>query len=332
LVVVAALVTLAMQPLSGAANEEKRETRLSIHGRQFTINGQPTFLFGISYYAALGASEAHIKRDLDQMQRLGFNWFRVWATWAAFSNDVSAVDQHGMPREPYFSKLKALIEQCNQRGMIVDVSLSRGNGITGPARLGELSPHRHAVETLVDGLKSFRNWYLDLSNERNIKDKRFTSIQDLQELREAARRIDHARLVTASHAGDISREELRAYLKNARLDFIAPHRPRQVDSPAQTAAKTKEYLRWMEEIGRVVPVHLQEPFRRGFGSWNPTADDFSLDSHQAKASGAAGWCFHNGDERQRPDGQPRRSFDLRETLLFQSLDDEEQKFLKTLAN
>src|SRR6185503_4002440 len=88
-VVVEALVTVAMLPFSAAANEERRETRLSIAGTQFTINGQPTFLLGISYYSALGASEAHIKRDLDQMQRLGFNWFRVWATWAAFSNDVS---------------------------------------------------------------------------------------------------------------------------------------------------------------------------------------------------------------------------------------------------
>ena len=33
--------------------------------------------------------------------------------------------------------------------------------------------------------------------------------------------------------------------------------------------------------------------------------------------GAAGWCFHNGDERAAKDGRPRRSFDLREKRLFE---------------
>lgn len=39
---------------------------------------------------------------------------------------------------------------------------------------------------------------------------------------------------------------------------------------------------------------------------------------------AAGWCFHNGDQRERPDGRPRRSFDLRETSLMEQLDEIER--------
>jgi len=45
----------------------------------------------------------------------------------------------------------------------------------------------------------------------------------------------------------------------------------------------------------------------------------------AGAGGAAGWCFHNGDERSAKDGQPRRSFDLREKRLFEQLDEEENR-------
>jgi hypothetical protein len=52
-------------------------TELAIKGEQFTINGKPTFLLGISYYGALGASKDFIQRDLDDMQKYGFNWFRV---------------------------------------------------------------------------------------------------------------------------------------------------------------------------------------------------------------------------------------------------------------
>ena len=40
-------------------------TELGINGTQFTLNGTPTFLYGISYYGALGAPEEFIRRDLD---------------------------------------------------------------------------------------------------------------------------------------------------------------------------------------------------------------------------------------------------------------------------
>jgi len=50
---------------------------LGIKGKQFTINGKPTFLLGISYYGALGASKDFIRSDLDDMQKYGFNWFRL---------------------------------------------------------------------------------------------------------------------------------------------------------------------------------------------------------------------------------------------------------------
>ena len=87
------------------------------------------------------------------------------------------------------------------------------------------------METLVTALKPYRNWYLDLSNERNVRDKRFTSFEDLKELRARARMLDAACLVTASHAGDMSREDLRRYLEEVRLDFISPHRPREDGGP-----------------------------------------------------------------------------------------------------
>jgi len=124
-------------------------TELGIKDKMFTIDGKPTFLLGISYYGALGASKDFILKDLDDMQIFGFNWFRVWATWGAFDNDVSAVDIQGNPREPYLSKLKWLLEECNRRGIIVDVTLSRGNGVTGPVRLQSPEALCRAASTVV---------------------------------------------------------------------------------------------------------------------------------------------------------------------------------------
>ncbi|MBI4324708.1 MAG: hypothetical protein HY674_05535, partial [Chloroflexi bacterium] len=172
--------------------------------------------------------------------------------------------------------------------------------------------------------------YLDLSNERNIKDKRFTGMDDLKVLRPLARQLDPGLLVTASHAGDMAPDELRDYLITVGVDFIAPHRPRSERSPEQTDTKTGDYLNRMRDLGRIVPVHYQEPFRRGYGKWEPGAEDFTADVRGALAGGAAGWCFHNGDERDRANGQPRRSFDLRAQRLFEQLDAEEQKAVQHL--
>jgi len=307
------------------------ETVLAVDGTRFTLNGQPTFLYGISYYGALGASDETLRADLDAMQRNGISWIRVWATWSAFDNDVSAVDAEGNARPEFLARLKQLIQDCDARGMVVDVTLSRGDGVTGPPRLGTHEGHTRAVETLVTELRPLRNWYLDLSNERNIQDQRHTSFEELQDLRELVRRLDPDRLVTASQGGDIGEEELRRYVLEVSVDFISPHRPRHAGSPAETEAKTREYLAEMQALGRVVPVHYQEPFRRGYGDWAPTAQDFLTDYRGAVAGGAAGWCLHNGSSRSADDGRPRRSFDLREGPLFDHLDAEETQALDLIA-
>jgi hypothetical protein len=306
-------------------------TRLGIDGAHFTINGRPAFLFGVSYYGALGAPDEIVQRDLAELRKQGFNWIRVWATWAAFGNDVSVVDGEGKPRELYLKRLQRLVAACDEQGIVVDVTLSRGNGATGPARLQTQEAHRGAVTTLLAALKGHRNWYLDLANERNIQDRRFTSFADLKELRELVCRIDPDRLVTASHAGDLSRDELREYLLTVGVDILSPHRPRSSTSPGETAARSREDRDWMKELGREVPLHYQEPFRRGFGGWQPRAPDYVADLQGALAGGAAGWCWHNGANRAAREGRPRRSFDLRDRGLFEQLDQEEARAIPLLA-
>src|SRR4051812_689142 len=78
-----------------AAGGAMSKTELAIEGMRFTLNGKPVFLLGISYYGGLGAPDEILNRDLDEIRRDGFNWIRVWATWAAFGKNVSAVDAAG---------------------------------------------------------------------------------------------------------------------------------------------------------------------------------------------------------------------------------------------
>jgi hypothetical protein len=304
-------------------------TELGVSGTRFTINGELTFLLGISFYGALGEPEELMTRDLDEMKHYGFNWFRVWATWSAFGNNVSAVDNEGNPREPYLSKLRRLVEEADERRMIVDITLSRGDTVNIPPRLKSTEDLKRAAATLLESLREYGNWYLDMANERNVEDSRFVSFEELREIRNHVKQVDPKRLVTASHSRDIPEDDLREYLLTDQVDFITPHRPRRASSADETEEMTRRYIDRMRLIGRLVPVHYQEPFRRGFNPkfWEPKAEDFIRDLEGARRGGAAGWCLHNGDRRDRPDRRPRRSFDLRDGRLFGQLDSEERKVL-----
>jgi hypothetical protein len=303
-------------------------TSLTVEGAHFVVNGKPCFLLGISYYGGLGASEDSIRKDLDEAQRYGFNWLRVWATWSAFGSDVSAVGTNGGPREPFLGKLKWLVAECDRCGLVVDITLNRGKeSRSSPAGgwVPDLASHQRAVETLVTALKPQRNWYMDLANEHDVRDARYVPTAELKALRDLVRRLDPARLVTASFGGhDLDEQEMRESFEIG-LDFLTPHRPRTADSPRQTEGQTRSALTAMDRLGHPAPVHYQEPFRRGYGGWQPAAADYLIDLRGAVAGGAAGWCLHNGAQNGAPSSQPRRSFDLRTKRLFDQLDSEELK-------
>src|SRR5689334_20800501 len=191
-------LTRAAVALPATTQSGTPSTELTIRDSRFLLNGTPTFLYGISYYGSLGAREDFVRKDLADMKRYGINWVRVWVTWRSAEQDVSAVDAEGKPREPYWTKLQWLVAECDRAGVVVDLTISRD-------KLHSFEAHRRAVQRLVAGLKSHRNWYLDLANERDVRDARFVSFDELRQLRQDVNRLDPRRLVTASAGNDISR-------------------------------------------------------------------------------------------------------------------------------
>lgn len=279
--------------LTGSTRRDSSVTELGINGTKFTVNGSPAFLYGISYYGALGAPEDFIRRDLSDMKKYGFNWIRVWAIWSDFDYDVSAVDSIGNPREPFFTKLKWLVRECDRKGIIVDVTLTRGKYGTGTG-LQTLNSHRQALVTIINLLKPYHNWYIDLANERNEPGRRFVSFDELKQLRETAKQIDSRLLITASAGGNtgISYDDLHEYLMTAQVDFISPHTPRRnAEGPGKTESNSLEYLTWIKDLGCIVPVHFQEPFRRGYNNWQPTVEDYITALRGARAGGAGRLVF-----------------------------------------
>ncbi len=275
---------------------------LGIDGTRFTLDGAPTFLLGVSYYGGCARAPELMAGDFDALRERGVNWVRVWATWDT-NGTQPCVDGTGAVQEPAMSALRELVRLADERGMVVDVTLHRGGVLTTQ------QAHLAAVRTIASELRPWRNVYIDVANERDVRDARYVSPQECRELRDAIREIDPQRLVTASSTFG-SAEELAEFLEVTQLDFITPHLPRNADDPTKTQERVERYLSWMQEAGRLVPVHLQEPFRRDYGNWQPKAEDFLTDLRGAVAGGAAGWCLHNGSNRHADDGEPRRSFDL----------------------
>lgn len=280
---------------------------ITADGGFFAIDGVPTYLNGISYYGAQSISTASfVTQDLDDMVADGFNWMRVWGFWATPSGlDVSIMTHDGQVREPYMTRLETLITECNSRGIIVDVSLTRdaGRDWVGPWNQTE---HLACVQTLSQRLLPYRNVYIDISNERDIGDDRYVSLSECGQLIDAIKAIDPDRLCTASSVPG-SQSQLADFKNVAHMDFITPHLCRHDGCSAQTIGTVEDYLEWMSNLGWRIPVHLQEPFRRGYTTYNPVEDDFLRDCNGGKLAGAAGWCLHNGSDSG---ARPYRCFDM----------------------
>jgi hypothetical protein len=298
---------------------------ISENGRQFTVNDRPTFLLGISYYGATSIERPEVwQEELKKLHELGFNWVRIWITWAHGDEDFSAVDRDGNLAEPYWTRFKDMVAYCNQIGMVVDVTFSRN-------RLSDHQAHVKSVAEVARQLQLYRNLYIDVGNERNVKDSRFVSLDEVAELIAAIKEVDPERICTASDGSDISTEGVAPRIA-AGLDLLCPHRRRDSNSPAETRDDARRLLKAVEEAGRIVPIHYQEPFRRDYSrGWEPTASEFLADLDGAVRGGAAGWCFHNGSSRHSADKRPYRSFDMSKRGLFEQLDREESDVVDAAA-
>lgn len=93
-----ACVLSLLPTVSAATAASSGKTVLGIKDIHFTLNGDPAFLLGISYYAALGAPQEFVLSDLGACQQYGFNWIRIWATGSWFGKDCSVVTGEGDPR------------------------------------------------------------------------------------------------------------------------------------------------------------------------------------------------------------------------------------------
>ena len=291
----------------GATADKEGGLGITADGTGFTLDGKATFLKGISYFGyGSGPDAVGLAVDLDAMQNMGVNWLRLWVTWREYSMLTRDGSLIGSAAE----RLVHVLDLLDTRGMVADLTMNReaddtkarlcagSAGLCGG--LADQAAHLRGLRALANLTLPFRRVYFDLANEHNVGDSRYVNHTEIRALRDAVKGIDPQRLVTASCDGHLSMEE--------RLDFVSAHLPRGEGCAAKTNSLSRSIIAAMPTR---VPLHLQEPFRRDYSpSWNPSAEEFFEDLAGARAAGAAGWCFHNGDNIHAEDGRPHRSFNM----------------------
>jgi hypothetical protein len=330
----------AANSYSLSAPEGASATALGItpDGKYFTVNNDTTYLMGVSYFGATGiANWNRVLLDLNDMQAAGFNWIRIWAFWESpprdgdASNptpvDISVLNRStATVRSTYMNRLKNIIAECDQRGMIVDVTWARVLPSKPSVFPQTYDEHLRCSKKLAEVLEGFENVYFDIGNECNVGIKRLT-IDRIGTAIDAINVIDPSRICTASFrpGGPFQLDSLRWL---GKVDFLAAHGPDAADTADDVVLK---YISWMEQLNYRMPVHFNEVPRRGvdYSGWTPDKIDFYHMCVGAKVAMGAGWCFHNGWEFK---GSPFRSFHMMDQRLYPQLDDQETAMSDGIKN
>lgn len=277
----------------------------------FTLDGRPQFLFIVSYFDGLDASDQNRDADLTYFKTTvkadGVRIFPDWWTWCPPSAGggcsappttcggdgrfCTLMNGYGQLNVYRLDRLKAFVDAAYQRGLIVDLSWSRdvvrpnGTPISSQA-------YRDSLTAVASELRDRDYLLFDVQNEWNVVNayEGFgDSWETMRSYADAVRSGDPHRIVVASYAGsDLAGAHVAAQQVN--LDAFAYHDPRDPGPPWQWHVRTTTVAN--DAIGgspRPLPLYLQEPER-----WNhdPTPEHYREAITRAKARGAAAWVFH----------------------------------------
>jgi hypothetical protein len=284
------------------------ETRFGIAEDRFTLDGQPTFLLGVSYFDGRNWHQ----EDLDELAARKFNLIRIWLDWG----DHSFFDASGALAAQ--DTLLDLVHACAARGIVVDATIL-DTDLT-------LSPPAAAVESAVLALGSEPNVFFDLANEHDHAGNTF-SHDDVTALAQAARAKNADMRYTVSSQGGHIVDDLTldagnidAEIIGCGLDFLTPHLSRTADFYDKTDQRVGMIKEYLATIGKTIPVYLQEEARRGHSGLDPTKDQFLQAAREARDAGAAAWILHTD-----------AGFDLAAASFFESLDPEEHATVDALG-
>jgi hypothetical protein len=276
---------------------------LTISGTQLAIDGQDTFLIGVSLFDALGVTPPR-DEDLDALQRWGVTLVRVWAHWSAA---IYAADGSLTPDGR--ARLTALVSRLRSRRLVLELVLLRPGQLPGQKYVAFSSPDARvrAVASIATALIDDRDVLFDLCNEHDHPDGPM-SHADARRLRDAVKAVDPRRLVTISSTathlitpagavGASEAENIRAEAGSGpdavRVDILAAHLPRTPDWAEATAPRVTVLRGAVDRVNGAasMPIYLSEE-NRLFPERAIAPDAYARAAAGARAARAAGWMFH----------------------------------------
>jgi Cellulase (glycosyl hydrolase family 5) len=230
---------------------------LEIKGRSFTLDGQPFFYTGISFFNAIynptfNESDESRKMWLNKLKSNGINVIRVWAQWDTERGLIdtcptcSLYEKDGRLRPQHVNTLRKIIQVADELQMVVLFVLFQRENWDDNIRLSDEASDK-VVRALTADLKPYRNLVFQIWNEFDNRTLAYMKI---------IKDSDPTRLVTNSpgYGGFLGRGE-----ENAALDFLSPHTSRRDDLQWEIAPKEIAYLLTLYQK----PVVDDEPARRG---------------------------------------------------------------------
>jgi hypothetical protein len=284
----------------------------------FSVNGTPRFLVFVSYFDGFDVPQSNYIDDLNGLRARGVDGIRILANWWTAPNDYTAGPLQyaqstlflpsGTLRSTTRDAMGWYLDRARDANMVVDLTLTAetvsSNQFGGGPDDLTFDEYRNAILDLVNFLRARgdRHVILDLQNEGNLNgpcagvfpptDKTCRDAGATPFLGYGRNAI--AGLVNEIHARDPSRIVMvstsgsattaRDTARDLNLDVNTWHDPR-LDNWFQ------RYPEHLPNLRGTRAVYLQEPrpLREQPGL---RPEHFQQAVNEAKAQGAAAWCFH----------------------------------------
>src|SRR6266850_830166 len=266
--------------------------RLSIQGDRFAIDGTPRFVTFISYVAAMNA--VNPTADLKYLRSKGFDGVRIWPNLNTGPVQLMRVDGSLTPGG--LSTLKFILDRARDERLVVDVSFTAEH-IPGL----DAGRFRDAILTTTAELRDYDNVLFDIQNETNVYGPfgKPLGAGDVSSIRAGIKSVHASRIVTASISSNDTAAFTADYASRTGLDVAAYHDPRT--SHFYVPQHVQSIVGDLKRNGK--PAYLQEPMptRYVFFPASYSSDNYREQMINAKAAGAAAWCFHTNIQGDRPD-------------------------------
>lgn len=308
----------------GVLSLSEAQVTVGRRGDVLLRNTHAEFMLFVSYFDGLDASSSWAT-DFDWLYGIGVRGLRVFPNWwrPDLTCDPDTVITLSGINPLRLQQLKNLITVAGQKGLLVEVALSRETVCGMPPfpadpTAQQKTAYLNGVKALAQQLASYGNIIVDLQNEWNHVFPSGDGLAQVLAIRDAYRQGDTSKIPVASMDQNADPATAVQLATVHGLGAVAYHDRRWGEwYDAELSSKITAFKEGLRNTR--FPVYLNEP--RYWEDGQVTKEQFRQALRTAKAQGAAIWTFHT-----------EKSFDLATQSLWNRMTSTERSVLQTLRD